>query len=354
MTERDEIERLLPAHFAWSVDVSVRPGQLDAIVAATSAMRPRPDRLARLPFGESGWLRPTRTRAPIGVLLLLAGVVLALLAGSLLTGGRRAPTVLVVVPQASQSASTSPIVTDPSPTPSDPVIELPAGLSHRLSVADVERAVLAEMQRTSAGLVSGPTTIRRVTLVPPNTTYSYPRPDASGDQVGSVSHEVSFWLVEVDGTATICGSFCDASDRVEVQVFDAESPVHPCVCGYPDPTRVYPVPAQSFREALAAHGLAFEQADLPANGILDATAALAHLDAARFPAADLFGTRPNFGAIVVTDPKLASATGPITATPTGGGTRPIWFVQLMDAPWSWAVVDAVTGTTLDSGVSMTN
>ncbi len=351
MPETDDLSRALRSWLREEAAPHSPREVFETVVVETRSLRPRPAWLATLRGAGFGARRMPEIPARVALALALVALALAVVGMSIIAGGSVRP-----LPEPPSNALTgigpSPTAIGPSPTiaaAAGPILELPAGVSHNLTVAEVEQRVVAEMHRGSAGLTSGPIVIRRVALVPPNTPYPLGSPDVSGNAPGSMSHDQTMWVVEANGTDSICTSFCDASDGVDEAVFDSD-PNIAWVASYLDQSRVYPVPAQAFRETLARHGLVYEPADSSAGGILDAATVMKHLDPGRFPART---TRqgPVFGVIVVADPKLAAQAGPIPASPAAGGSRRIWWVQLMDAPWSWAVVDAVTGATLDSGVS---
>jgi hypothetical protein len=105
-------------------------------------------------------------------------------------------------------------------------VEIPAGMTPRMSVDEVEAVV----RSTVTGHVNAlggelrPFRVTRITLVPANQAYE--AIDADGTPSGaSFSEPFPFWAVEAEGTFRICGSTCSSYSLGLVIIDDATGEV---------------------------------------------------------------------------------------------------------------------------------
>jgi len=305
------------------------PSELRMRVAdATRSRRPRPAWFATLRGDGLADRRITWNRPALGLGAALVLLAIALVAALVAGTAEPIPTPIPQVPEAV-----------------DALIDIPEDLTPRLEVLDVERAVLNEMRVESVGLVQLPIQIRTVTLLPANTTYRWGNPELHA----SITFEEQTWIVEVDGMYAKCSSFCDAGTSHWFNLGDTSpGPFHP-TGEHTGRGAFYWVPALTFRQNLADHGLAYVPAEIPSSGsgFVDAQTVLEH----GFTTANHV-QGPAFGLITVVDPGLAGKGSPMPASPSGATTRAIWWAQLMEPPVTWVVIDAVTGDVLDTGSSM--
>jgi hypothetical protein len=99
-----------------------------------------------------------------------------------------------------------------------PVVDIPRGLHHEMSVADVEQAVqtAVAVDARALGRVIRPFRVASIRLVAPFEPVSTPRPDASPSSM-SFSTNTTTWVVEAEGTFRDCASTCSTySDAVLV------------------------------------------------------------------------------------------------------------------------------------------
>lgn len=341
MHESDELARTLRSWFDAEAAPFAPRDLVEAVLIETRPLRPRRGALARL-LGDRG--TPRRVAGlpeAAAILVVLALLVLAALGATLAVGGPQRIVNDLVDPSAGV------------PEAAGAVIEIPRGMQPQLSVHDVERAVVEAMLRDAEGLRASPIIIHRVTYVPPNTPYPIGSPDAGGNPPGSMESEQPFWAVVADGPTVVCSSFCDASDRGVFTVNDDDSTDVPMFvsAGHRETSGVYLVPSRQVRDVLQDNGLIYEPDVAPADGIIDQAAFLASLDPGRFPPL-AYRQGPVFGRIMVVDPAFAAKGNPYLVSSTRGASRPIWWIQLMAEPFSWAIVDAATGTLLAQGSSM--
>ena len=161
------------------------------VAEATESRRPRPTWVASVLGDRAGWSAPELGRSRRSLALV---VVLAL-------------TLMVVGAAIIASGAVFPAL-KPSPTAAQlpgPVLDIPDGLAHRLTVPQVEALALAQIARNvgAAGRVRAPAAVLVVNLIPPELYYEYPNP-AGG--AGATFHSLT-WAVEVTGTMYNCSSF---------------------------------------------------------------------------------------------------------------------------------------------------
>jgi hypothetical protein len=342
MRDDDDLSVALRSWLSSAATPTAPAELFDAVVAESFRLAPRGSWRAVL-HGNQARFAPIARASRIAVLAATVVVLLIGLIIAVLLGAERSSPPIKFNGQVQASASVVP--------PSGPiVVEIPTGVTPVLAIEQVERRVRDAMAQSAAGLAPDPVVIRRLTFVPAGQSYPFGSPDASGQQPGSIGVDEPTWFAEVDGTGTICSSFCDASDRVIVRTNDSTDPVSlaAAVTGYRDPDRVYTVPAPEFRATLAKHGLAYAPSD-PSTAVGDPSMALARLTAAQ---RTTMRNGPVYGLVSIANADLAARNPLLGVTPTPGQSRGVWWLQLTDAPWTWIVVDASTGALLGSGASI--
>jgi hypothetical protein len=93
MTRRDDMDRLLGSWFDAEASAEGAAALLDATLADTARLRPRPAWLATIDDARPARLLPVdgRTRRRLGYAALLAAAIAALVAGAVLLSGQRPP-----------------------------------------------------------------------------------------------------------------------------------------------------------------------------------------------------------------------------------------------------------------------
>lgn len=329
MNESDDLGRALRTWLGAEGARPAPPDLLRAVAADVQARRPRPRWLAlarrdgAIAAPAVSGLGGARALAFIALALLLVAIVAAALVGA------------------------------GSPSPHSAVASTQPTAHAVMTVDEVTHVVTAQLLENRVGLSVVPTRITKVTLVPQNGTYDFGAGPEALDTAGAT------WVVEAEGTYVICSSFCDARDSETFLVGDADGLIE---SSRPNPSSApYGIPSSVFRELLAAHGLQWTAAPVPASGVVSASTVVKGLDPGLFPSqGPLDPTPPRdgpmYGLVTVVDSAAAQSPGALFLF--DGGTRAIWWVAAIGpipkpggGGYQWAAFDAVTGGQLLTGTN---
>ena len=107
-----------------------------------------------------------------------------------------------------------------------PAVDVPMGIHHEMSVAEVEQAVrtaVADDARALGRLIR-PFRVTSIRLVAPFESVSTPRPDGSPSPM-SFSTNTTTWVVEAEGTFRDCASTCSTYSDAVVVVEDGRGTI---------------------------------------------------------------------------------------------------------------------------------
>ena len=102
-----------------------------------------------------------------------------------------------------------------------PAVDIPMGVQHEMSVAEVEQAVRSAVadDARALGRLIRPFRVTSIRLVAPFESVSTPRPDGSPSPM-SFSTNTTTWVVEAEGTFRDCASTCSTYADAVVVVED--------------------------------------------------------------------------------------------------------------------------------------
>jgi hypothetical protein len=107
-----------------------------------------------------------------------------------------------------------------------PAVDIPTGLRHEMSVADVERAVrIASADDARAlGRLIRPFRVTSIRLVAPFEPVSTSSPDGTPSTM-SFSTNTTTWVIEAEGTFRFCASTCSTYSEAVVVIDDRRATI---------------------------------------------------------------------------------------------------------------------------------
>jgi hypothetical protein len=334
MNEQEPLDHALAAWFETDAQIELPEDLFDIVVTETRSRRPSPAWMAAVRADGVTARQAGLPGRPVLLMAVIGLLALAILASALVAGA------------APWHLSVAPAVVEVRPSASLPIVNVPVGLSPKLTPAQVEREVIGLIDANHVGLASDPVTVTKITLLPPGVEYKIGT-EAETSLHGGITEDSLAWVVEATGTNVICSSSCSTWTSGAYVIDDATG-MH--LGGGATSVGGSSVPSESFRGILAANGLQYDPMTAPATGVVPSATIVKELDPRHF-ASGLSLNSPMFGTVEWQDRALAKYLTSVFPSP--GATRAIWWVGSTQSTASgddlvWAAFDATTGALLDT------